>query len=210
MISHIDYEKKYWVNNTLVAGVDEVGRGCLAGPVVAAAIVLPINYSNSSGVHDSKQVTEKKRIELSHLLHGEALGLSLQTLANDIIDTVNIRNATLMCMQKAVDSLKVPIHHILVDGNHFVHDTLPYTTIIQGDATCLSIAAASIVAKVFRDNWMKNVAHEQYPHYGFDQNKGYGTKQHLAALHKHGPCELHRQTFLRKFFERQLRLFTND
>jgi ribonuclease HII len=210
MISQIQYEKPFWDTKTYVAGVDEVGRGCLAGPVVAAAVVLPLNYTNMAGIHDSKQVSEKKRNELYGLLQEEALSISIQSLAQDVIDRINIRNATLQCMQRALDSLSIPIHHAFIDGNYFVHESLQFTTIVKGDATCLSIAAASIAAKVFRDDWMKTIAHEQYPEYRFDKNKGYGTQQHLESLAKYGPCELHRQTFLRKFFERQLTLFINE
>lgn len=210
MISQIKYEKPFWDINTCVAGVDEVGRGCLAGPVVAAAVVLPLNYVNKAGIHDSKQISEKRRGELYSILHNEALSISVQSLAQDVIDRINIRNATLVCMQRALDSLSVPIEHAFIDGNYFVHESLSYTTIVKGDATCLSIAAASIAAKVYRDDWMKTIAHERYPEYRFDQNKGYGTPQHLEALTKYGPCELHRHSFLRKFFERQLTLFVKE
>ncbi len=210
MISQLQYEMPFWNSNTYVAGVDEVGRGCLAGPVVAAAVVLPLNYMNMSGIHDSKQVSQKRRIELYSLLQKDALCISIQSLAQDMIDKINIRNATLLCMQRAIDYLSVPIDHAFIDGNYFVHDSLPFTTIVKGDSTCLSIAAASIAAKVFRDNWMKTIAHELYPEYRFDLNKGYGTQQHLESLTKYGPCELHRRTFLRKFFERQLTLFANE
>lgn len=210
MGTFLDFEKPFWQKNKLVAGIDEVGRGCLAGPVVAAAVVLPRDFQNELGINDSKQVPEKKRIELSKIIENQANSIAIHQLDNREIDRINIRNATLICMQKAVDTLPNSIEHAFIDGNYFVHDAIAFTTVIKGDAICLSIAAASIVAKVWRDTWMKTVAHESYPEYGFDKHKGYATQQHLRALEKFGPCELHRKTFLRKFHERQLSLFTKE
>lgn len=210
MGTFVDFEKPFWQKNKLVAGIDEVGRGCLAGPVVAAAVVLPLNFLNEAGINDSKQVTENKRLELSRIIENQAKSITIHQLDNFEIDKLNIRIATLQCMQNAVDSLTVPIEHAFIDGNYFVHDTIMFTTVIKGDAICLSIAAASIIAKVWRDSWMQTVAHTSYPEYGFDKHKGYATQQHLRALEKFGPCELHRKTFLRKFHERQLSLFTKE
>lgn len=210
MGTFLDLEKPFWQKNKLVAGIDEVGRGCLAGPVVVAAVVLPRDFQNELGINDSKQVPEKKRIELSKIIENQANSITIHQLDNREIDRINIRNATLICMQKAVDTLPNSIEHAFIDGNYFVHDAIAFTTVIKGDAICLSIAAASIVAKVWRDTWMKTVAHESYPEYGFDKHKGYATPQHLSALDKFGPCDLHRVTFLRKFHERQFQLFSNE
>ncbi len=187
----------------IVAGIDEAGRGPLAGPVVAASVVL-IPSSNNHGFADSKQLSEKRRNELLPYIYEQSHSFATAYVSNEIIDAINIRQASLEAMTSSLEQLSPLPHHAFIDGNFFRHKTLTFTTIIQGDAKCMSIAAASIVAKVTRDRWMIEVADALYPEYGFAKHKGYGTKQHIEALKKYGCCPLHRRTFLRTILGTEL------
>jgi len=176
-----------------VAGVDEAGRGPLAGPVVAAAVILPIPC-DIPGINDSKKLTAAQREELYEIIFQEAISVGIGISAPEIIDRHNILEATLMAMKAAVEALDPKPQSIIVDGISRVPTLLPQRTVKKGDARCVSIAAASIIAKVTRDRLMDTL-HERYPHYGFNKHKGYGAQSHLKALKEHGPCEAHRLTF---------------
>jgi ribonuclease HII len=176
-----------------IAGIDEAGRGPLAGPVVAAAVVFP-EGTLIHGVEDSKKLTEKKREELFPRIREQALSVGIGIVSHEIIDRINILQATILAMHKAVDELNVKPDFLIVDGNSFRHETYQYQNIIDGDAKCFTIAAASIIAKVTRDKLMREY-HTKYPLYGFAQNKGYGTRQHLEAIRRYGVCDIHRRSF---------------
>ena len=184
--------------HSFIAGIDEVGRGCLAGPVMAAAVVLPLDddelASRLAGVRDSKQMTAQARDRLYDVIMRHALATGVGTGSIELIDERNILQATKHAMYAAIAQLSIPVHALLIDALILPRLSLPQRSIIKGDACCLSIAAASIVAKVTRDRLMLQF-HEQYPLYGFDQNKGYGTPAHLAALREHGVTPLHRKSF---------------
>lgn len=193
MIS-LDIEYKYWNNGIkYIAGVDEAGRGPLAGPVVSAAVIFPSEVK-IDGVNDSKQLSEKERERLFDLIKENALSIGVGIVDHIIIDEVNILNATFRSMHEAIGKLTNQPDHLLIDGPRFTGANIPFTTIIDGDAKCFSIAAASIIAKVTRDRLMLEYD-KQYPQYGFAKHKGYGTKDHLEAIRKHGPCEIHRMSF---------------
>jgi ribonuclease HII len=182
-----------------VAGVDEAGRGCLAGPVVAAAVILPLpldgeGLARFAGVRDSKQLTPQARDSLYDTIMQHAVAVGVGTGSVELIDTQNILQATKHAMREAIARLSQPPQALLLDAVRLPTVLLPQRSIIKGDALCLSIAAASIIAKVTRDRLMLAL-HEQYPLYGFSQHKGYGTEQHLAALKQHGPCPIHRRSF---------------
>ena len=194
----------------IVAGIDEAGRGCLAGPVVAAAIIFKDTSAADIGINDSKLLTPAKREELYDIIISHALSWAVAFVDNKRIDKVNILNATFEAMNKAVSKLNVEPDHLLIDGNRFRGSYLPYSTIIGGDGISISIAAASILAKVERDRYMIKKAHKKYPQYFFDKNKGYGTKQHFEMLRKFGYCDLHRATFLKKGKSKQLQLFSDQ
>jgi len=174
----------------MIAGVDEVGRGCIAGPVVAAAVIL---QANIEGIKDSKKLSEKKRNELSELIKSNAI-YSFGLSSNDEIDEFNIQNATFLAMQRAVKNLSVQPKKILVDGNQVFETNLPIEAIVGGDNLITSISAASIIAKVYRDKIMQDLA-AKFPHYSFEKHKGYPTKQHYEAIKYHGICEFHRKSF---------------
>ncbi|MCL1809325.1 MAG: ribonuclease HII [Clostridiales bacterium] len=184
-----------------IAGIDEVGRGPLAGPVVAAAVVLPESFS-VEGVNDSKKLTARKREELFDLIIEQALAWGIGAEDNFAIDEMNILEATKSAMKKAVceagerlsASCGAAIEHLLIDAVALKDVSIPQTSIIKGDEKSVSIAAASIIAKVTRDRMMVSF-HEEYPHYGFDCNKGYGTKAHYEGIAKYGICEIHRRSF---------------
>lgn len=183
---------------SFVAGLDEAGRGCLAGPVVAAAVILKLDDADLAlrlyGVRDSKQVTAQARERLYDVIMQHALAVGVGVGSVELIDQRNILQATRHAMRSALTQLSLPPHALLLDAL-LLHDIpLPQRSIIKGDARCLSIAAASIIAKVTRDRLMLEL-HKQYPHYGFDQHKGYGTPAHLAALREYGVTPVHRQTF---------------
>ena len=179
-----------------IAGVDEAGRGPLAGPVYAAAVILkPV--ARIDGINDSKKLSEKKREELYDVIIENSIAYAVYSIDEKTIDEVNILNATHMAMNGAVNSLSVRPDFVLIDGNSIKNMTLPHETIVKGDAKSISIAAASILAKVSRDRYIIKMA-EKYPEYGFEKHKGYGTKAHTEAILKYGPCEIHRKTFLKK------------
>lgn len=194
-------EEKYHTD-TIEAGCDEAGRGCLAGPVVAAAVILPEGYTNPL-INDSKQLSEKRRYLLREAIQRDAIAWAVAEVSNEEIDHMNILRASLHAMNLAIKQLKVQPQTLLIDGNRFVNETnLPYRCIVKGDGRYMDIAAASILAKTYRDDMMMK-AHQQYPHYGWDKNKGYPTAQHYAAIEQYGITPLHRKSFR---LERQLEL----
>ena len=182
----------------VICGVDEAGRGPLAGPVCAAAVILPPN-AEIPGLNDSKKLTDKKRRELMPVIKEMALGYGIAFADEKEIDEINILQATYLAMKRAIDMLPVKPDLALVDGNRAGDFGVPVKTVVKGDSLSASIAAASVLAKVTRDDLMLTLA-EKYPEYGFEVHKGYGTKAHYAALTQHGPSEIHRMTFLKKFY----------
>ena len=177
-----------------ICGIDEAGRGPLAGPVVVAGVIMPPD-SMIEGVNDSKKVSEKKREKLYDLIIEEALSYSVAIIGHDVIDEINILRASFLAMHRAVDQLAVRPQHLLIDGNRFnKYPGIPHTTIVKGDGKYLSIAAASILAKTYRDDYM-NRLHEEFPYYDWDHNKGYPTKKHRAAIAERGTTPYHRMTF---------------
>ena len=180
--------------NLIECGCDEAGRGCLAGAVYAAAVVLPKDYHNER-LNDSKQLTERQRYELREEIEHDALAWAVASVSAEEIDRTNILRASMHAMNLAVAKLELTPELLLIDGNRFYNESLiPYYTIVKGDGKYLSIAAASILAKTYRDDYMKQL-HQQYPQYGWDGNKGYPTAAHYAALSQYGPTPLHRTTF---------------
>lgn len=178
----------------LEAGCDEAGRGCLAGPVYAAAVILPDDYANPL-LNDSKQLTERKRDQLRPVIEAEALAWAVGVVDNNEIDEINILNASILAMHRALDALTLSPGAVIVDGNRFKpYRELPWRTFVKGDGRFANIAAASILAKTHRDAEMKRL-HSIYPMYGWDINKGYPTKSHRAAIAQFGPSPLHRSTF---------------
>ena len=194
----LEFERELYSKGiTLIAGVDEAGRGPLCGPVVAAAVILNPN-EKIAGVNDSKKLTEKKREELFSVIKEKAIAYSVGIVDEKTIDEINILEATRLAMKKAVEGLREVPGHVLVDAEKHVPINIPYTPIIKGDAKSESIAAASIIAKVTRDH-MINELDKKYPEYHFAKNKGYGTREHIAAIKEYGLCEIHRKTFCIKF-----------
>jgi len=191
--------------NTIEAGCDEAGRGCLAGPVFAAAVVLPQDF-NDPVLNDSKQLSHKQREKLRKIIIDNALDYSVQMVTNQEIDKINILNASILAMHKAIADLKkVQPQHLLIDGNRFKpFDGIKHQCIIKGDSIFMSIAAASILAKTFRDDYMVSL-HEEFPQYGWKQNKGYPTKVHRQAIKNYGITPHHRLSY--KLFDDQLKLF---
>lgn len=181
---------------TNIAGVDEAGRGPLAGPVYAAAVILPPDVI-IKGINDSKKLSEKRREELFDEITEKAVAYNICSIDEKRIDEINILNATFEAMNGAVNGLKLQPDFVLIDGNRIGGMTVPHETVIKGDSKSISIAAASILAKVSRDRFICEMA-EKYPQYGFEQHKGYGTRAHNEAILKYGPCEIHRKTFLKK------------
>ncbi len=176
------------------AGLDEAGRGCLAGPVVAAAVILPNGFSHP-WLNDSKQMSKKHRDELRGIIEQEAIAWNVQFVTPQEIDQLNILRASITAMQRATLNLKMKPSHLLVDGNRFYAlEDYAHTCMIKGDARFLNIAAASVLAKTHRDEFMLNL-HEKFPHYAWDRNMGYPTKAHRAAISEFGACEHHRMTF---------------
>lgn len=191
-----DYKSKGY---NLIAGMDEAGRGPLAGPVVCACVVMPFdNDTIIEGINDSKKLTEKKREELFQKIVDVALSYSICEIDNEVIDKVNILNATKQGMQNCVNNLSVKPDVVLVDAVNKLNIDVEYMSIIKGDAKSYSIAAASILAKVHRDRLMKKLD-EKYPNYNFKKHKGYGTKEHIDNLKRYGKCEIHRDTFIKNF-----------
>ena len=180
--------------NLIEAGCDEAGRGCLAGPVFAAAVILPSGFENEI-LNDSKMLTEKQRYELRPFIEKEALAWAVEAVSNVEIDEVNILNASFIAMNRAVLQLKFQPEHLLIDGNRFRPQTkIPFTCMIKGDGRFFSIAAASILAKTYRDDFMTKI-HNEFPNYDWKQNKGYPTKKHRDAIRTFGITKYHRKTF---------------
>lgn len=186
-------EKRIWANGKTPAGVDEAGRGPLAGPVVAAAVILPESFT-IVGLDDSKKLTHLQRVKILDLIITYAVDLAVGIVDHEAIDSINILRASLRAMEIAVNNLGRKPDFLLIDGNQRTSLLIPQETVIKGDSRCCSIAAASIVAKVRRDEIM-NEYHELYPEYNFRSHKGYPTKEHLEAIRKHGPCPIHRRSF---------------
>ena len=186
---------------TCICGVDEAGRGPLAGPVCAAAVILPRDLE-IPGLTDSKKLTDKKRRELFPIIKEQAIAYGIGFASEQEIDEINILQATFLAMQRAIDQLEGKADMALIDGNRQKDFGLPALTVVKGDSLSASIAAASVLAKVTRDDLMLEMA-ETYPEYGFEIHKGYGTKAHYEALRKYGASPIHRQSFLKKFYENQ-------
>jgi ribonuclease HII len=186
--------KPFYQTELTEAGCDEAGRGCLAGPVFAAAVILPKGFSHPL-LNDSKQVTEKNRNELRLIIESESVAYAVASIDNNEIDQINILKASFKAMHLAVDKLKKKPQLLLIDGNRFIaYKKTPHRCIIKGDAIYTSIAAASILAKTYRDEYILQL-HDQFPHYLWNQNKGYGTVKHRDAIEKYGVCSYHRKSF---------------
>lgn len=194
-------DENYAAGYQMICGVDEAGRGPLAGPVCAAAVILP-PHTQIPGLNDSKKLSDKKRRELFPIICEQALAYGIAFATEQEIDEINILQATFLAMQRALDQLKVRPDLALIDGNRRKDFGLPVKTVVKGDSLSANIAAASVLAKVTRDDLMVKMA-EQFPEYGFEIHKGYGTKAHYAALEQYGPSPIHRMTFLKKFYEQR-------
>ena len=198
MSEHTMWEIEDSLGLRLICGVDEAGRGPLAGPVCAAAVILP-EHLQIPGLNDSKKLTDKKRRELFPVIQEQAIAYGIGLASESEIDEINILQATFLAMRRALDQLTVRPEIALIDGNRETDFGLPVKTVVKGDSLSANIAAASILAKVTRDNIMVELA-QKYPEYGFEIHKGYGTKAHYEALRTYGPCPIHRKTFLKKFY----------
>ncbi len=184
----------HYYEGKVEAGCDEAGRGCLAGSVYAAAVILPDDYQNEL-LNDSKQLTEKKRYQLREIIEHDAIAWAVGVVTPEEIDKINILNASILAMHRALDQLKVRPEAVIVDGNRFKkYKDLPHTTIVKGDGKYLSIAAASILAKTYRDDYMNKLA-EEYPQYDWLSNKGYPTKKHREAIRQFGITPYHRKSY---------------
>lgn len=188
------YEEGYHV----ICGVDEAGRGPLAGPVCAAAVILP-PHLEIPGLNDSKKLTDQMRRKLMPVIKEQALAYGIGMASHEEIDSINILQATYLAMERALEQLSISADIALIDGNRAKDFGLPVQTVVKGDSLSANIAAASVLAKVTRDDWMVAIA-KQYPQYGFEIHKGYGTKAHYEALREFGHCEIHRMSFLKKFY----------
>ncbi len=196
----LSYYQEQWVE----AGCDEAGRGCLAGPVFAAAVIFPADFHHEL-LNDSKQLSEKKRMALRPIIEREALAYAVASVSAEEIDRINIHNASYLAMHKALDMLTLKAEYIIVDGNRFIpYQTIPYSCIVKGDGKYLSIAAASILAKTYRDEYMDNIA-KDYPNYDWLNNKGYPTVKHRTAVLEYGSSPHHRKSF--RITDPQLKLF---
>ncbi len=194
-----EYEDKYLNQGfRLICGVDEAGRGPLAGPVCAAAVILP-PHLEIPGLDDSKKLSDKKRRELFPVIKEKAIAYGIGFADEKEIDSINILQATFLAMERALENLRIKPEIALIDGNREKDFGIPVETVVHGDSRSASIAAASVLAKVSRDDLMQEMA-QKYPEYGFEIHKGYGTKAHYAALIEHGPCPIHRRTFLTKLY----------
>jgi ribonuclease HII len=199
--------KSFHIPNILEAGTDEVGRGCLAGPVVAAAVVFPENFTHE-WLTDSKMLSKRRREDLVDIIKSESISWAVEEVSHTIIDEINILNASILAMHHALDKLEVVPQHILVDGNKFKpYLEIPHTCFVKGDSKYLSIAAASILAKTYRDDLMCRLALE-YPQYGWERNAGYPTKKHREGIVQCGLSPFHRRSF--KQLPTQLSLFLSD
>lgn len=186
--------KPHLYEGLVEAGCDEAGRGCLAGSVFAAAVILPAGYDNTA-LNDSKKLTERRRYELREQIMADAEAWAVGEVTPEEIDRINILKASFLAMHRALDLLKVRPEAVIVDGNRFVpYRDLPYTTVVKGDGKYQAIAAASILAKTFRDDYMKSL-HREYPCYGWDGNKGYPTAEHRRAIREHGVSPYHRMSY---------------
>lgn len=186
-------KNNYYIGK-IEAGCDEAGRGCLAGSVYAAAVILPDDYQNDL-LNDSKQLTEKRRYQLREIIERDAVAWAVGIVTPEEIDKINILNASILAMHRALDQLKVRPEAIIVDGNRFKpYNNIPHTTIVKGDGKYLSIAAASILAKTYRDDYMNELA-EEYPQYDWLSNKGYPTKKHRDAIRQYGITPYHRKSY---------------
>lgn len=186
--------KLSYQNSLIEVGCDEAGRGCLAGPVFAAAVILPQN-SFIDDLDDSKKMSAKKRYELREIIQNIALDYAVAYCSNEEIDQYNILRASIMAMHRCLDKLRLKPQFIVVDGNRFwAYKDIPYKTIIKGDATYMNIAAASVLAKTYRDDYMKQL-HKEFPQYHWNENKGYPTQQHIEAIEKYGYSKYHRKSF---------------
>lgn len=184
----------HYYEGKVEAGCDEAGRGCLAGSVYAAAVIFPENYQNED-LNDSKKLTDKRRKQLREIIQRDAVAWAVGIVSPEEIDKINILNASILAMHRALDQLKVRPEAVIVDGNRFKpYQSLPHTTIVKGDGKYLSIAAASILAKTYRDDYMDKLA-EEYPQYDWLSNKGYPTKKHREAIRQYGITPYHRKTF---------------
>ncbi|HYV94522.1 MAG TPA: ribonuclease HII [Chitinophagales bacterium] len=200
--------KKFFQRDLVEAGCDEAGRGCLAGPVFAAAVILPLKFFHPL-LNDSKQMTEEERDELRPIIERDAITWAVAQVNHRMIDRINILKASILAMHKALDQLQHRPQFILVDGNRFKkYKSIPHQCIIEGDAKFSSIAAASVLAKTHRDEYMKQL-HESFPHYNWKRNKGYATEEHRQQISIHGICEHHRKTF-RLFYNEQPELFSEE
>lgn len=185
---------QYLNKGVVEAGCDEAGRGCLAGPVFAAAVILPPSFSNDM-LNDSKKLTERQRYELRPIIEREAIAWAVGIVDNHEIDRINILRASIEAMHRAISQLKVRPEALLIDGNRFYpFEDIPHTTIVKGDCKMMSIAAASVLAKTYRDDFMTQIDQE-FPQYNWRVNKGYPTKDHRAAIAQHGPTKYHRMSF---------------
>ncbi len=186
--------ESHYYKGMVEAGVDEAGRGCLAGPVFAAAVILPMDYSHPL-LNDSKQLSDQRRRELREVIERDAVAWAVASASPKEIDQINILNASILAMHRALDALKEQPQAVIVDGNRFKPwRKLPYTTIVKGDGKMMAIAAASILAKTYRDDYMIALAND-YPQYGWQQNKGYPTQQHRQGIRLHGLSPYHRLSF---------------
>lgn len=184
----------YMHENLVEAGCDEAGRGCLVGAVYAAAVILPHDFRNEL-LNDSKQLTEKQRYALREVVEREALAWAVGVVTPEEIDRINILNASFLAMYRAVDQLKLRPEHLLIDGNRFKkYQDVPHTTVVKGDGKYMAIAAASVLAKTYRDDYMNRLA-EEYPQYDWDSNKGYPTKKHREAIRLYGTTPYHRMSY---------------
>ena len=191
-------ESLYSDGLNVICGVDEAGRGPLAGPVYAAAVILPPNLE-SPGLTDSKKLSDKKRRELFPVIQEQAVAYGIGSASEQEIDEISILQATFLAMRRALAQLTVTPDLVLIDGNRETDFGLPVKTVVKGDSLSANIAAASVLAKVSRDDWMLEMA-KQYPQFGFEIHKGYPTRAHYDALRAHGPCPIHRMSFLKKFY----------
>ena len=182
----------------VICGVDEAGRGPLAGPVCAAAVILP-RHIDIPGLNDSKKLSDKRRREIFPIIKEQALAYGIGFASHEEIDEINILQATYLAMERALAQLKLSPELALIDGNRAKDFGIPVRTVVKGDSLSANIAAASVLAKVTRDDWMLEQA-KLYPEYGFEVHKGYGTKAHYEALSAYGPCPIHRRSFLKKFY----------
>ena len=192
-------------DSSFEAGVDEAGRGSLAGPVTAAAVILPKNYKNKY-LNDSKKLSEKKRIELKYIIENDSIDFAVCSIAPAVIDKINILNSTFRAMHGALNNLKIIPNFIIVDGNKFKNfKKVNHKCIVKGDSKYQNIAAASILAKTYRDLYMID-QHNRFPYFGWDKNKGYGTEYHINSIFKHGLTKLHRKSFTIKKSQIKLEL----